>query len=916
MKNALQYGATVVQFPAPPLRDGDDSPQMVQVSALASDGTLYVYNKALHYRIARTLTYTQVSDAALAALRSFHALVDAGRHLFVWFDHSGQSYYSEDYYSEDYLDGGHNCRFTAPIKHIQTGANRHRVEIDLEELIPLAMPTTASWAAASAAVAGSFPCWIFRLTINNVDYWLSDHTFDVPGFCGPTLALVKSWGQIQSGVTGGLDEYKISDFSVDLLIDPDASPNLRTLANTYELEQYPVALYLWFHGLNAVTDPPRLKWKGYIRNHPEMDDTTLRLECENEAARFSKNIGTLLDVRSYPNADPKDVGKVISIVYGNVPKLPALGADVGKRTTLPIAITASAASFDLSDVTGLSTATIQIDDEQMQITSITGNTATVNRGINGTLASTHSRGAAVWEVKPEYIYIAAEAQDALSRVYGTIDDIPIDITSVVTRYTGQAGSQHPSGKYNGLAVVSLPGILTATQLDALGVARTGAAVKTGSAAKTGTATQTGQPSDPGHNHTGSQTNITQYGSNPNWSGSQGSVTVFTSFPALGAQVQSNYTVSVLVAGTGANGWDLYIGGVNLGYTSNGTRTFTATSGDAVQIDVVGRFQTNITSVNVYASNRSYTYIPQVSTAAAGVAVGSLAVSDSIGVADTVAVADTITPYLTGTATVRSIISHTILCDCTRNVYLPSAVEQDLLTRADGGTLTTVGTFPAWYRLDGAITEYKSAQYWLDYIAFQCRAWFIKERGTARLIVRPDVLTPVKTVTNCLLDGSKRSLKISKAPLSEVINVLALRYDRDHSQSRSAENYRGCLTDRMAESIQYYGEREPGQPEMFWFDFVRDYATAMHVMGYYLWKHSRRHRIYRFNLALDSEALQFADAITLGFEGSQRVEITAADLSPGDRSKLDTIATTATDIHTEWPYMAEDYYSEDYLLSNS
>lgn len=906
-------GSVQVQFPAPPDRNSSDTAELFQPSRLSSDGTFYSYGKALYYRINHTVVLPRISDTLLASLRSFYETTcQGGLTPFIWFDHTGDTWASTNYVSSNYAGRGHNCRFGAEIKWKQVGYNQNRVEIPMVEDIALQSPTVADWNTAKNAPAGSVPVWLWRLTVAGTDYWLSDHAVQVLGGAWNITALpwIRQWGAVQHGLTNNLNEYKTSSFSLDLLIDPAITPNLKTLAETYELEQYPVELYLWWWGLNAATDPPRLKWRGNIRNHPQMDDVTMRLECEDESARLVKNIGTLLDSATYPNADANDVGKVIPIVFGDAKRLPALGADIGKRTTLPAAITAAAVSFDLSDVTGLGTATIQIDDEQMQISSVSGNTVTVSRGINGTLSATHSRGAAVWEVKPEYIYIAAEALDALPRVYGTIDDIPIDITSVVTRYTGQPGSLHPSGKYNGLAVVSLPGVLTATQLDALGVARTGAAVKTGAAAKTGTASQTGQPSDPGHNHTGSQTNITQYGSNPNWSGSQGSVTLYTSFPGLGAQVQSNYTISVSVAGIGANGWDLYVGGVNLGYTSNGTRTFTATSGDAVQIDVVGRFQTNITSVNVYASSRAYTYIPQVSTAAAGVAAGSLAVNDSIGVTDTVAVADTITPYLTGLATVRSIISHTILCDCTRNVYLPSAVEQDILTRASGGTLTTVGTFPAFYRFDGAITEYKSAQYWLDYFAFQCRAWFVKEVGVAKLIVRPDGLTPIKTISNCLLNTDRRSLTKRKAPLSEVINIISLRYNRDWSQSRAAGNYRGCNVGRMAESIQYYGEREQSG-DLFWFDFVAGDQMAAHVRGYYLSKQSRRHWIYDWDASLEHEELVFADAVTLGIDNNTVVQITAPDLHPGSQNQIDTMQISATDIGKGWPYCSANYCSSNY-----
>lgn len=911
MKNAIQYNSTVIQFSSAPLRDGDDTPEMVQVSALNSAGGMYVYNKALHYRIGRTITYPRVSDAVLSSLRSLYATLDGGLQTFVWYDHLAPDYFSQDYTSEDYIGGGHLCRFTAPIRHTQIAPGQHRVELEMEEFIPLAMPTAASWDAASAALAGSFPCWLFRLTVAGTDYWMSDHAFTVAGWNSQNVtaaALVKSWGSIRAGITGGLDEYKCSDFSIDLLIDPAASPNLRTLATTYELEQYPVELYLWFHGLDPVAHPPRMKWRGYVRNHPEMDDTTLRLECEDESSRLSKNIGTLLDVRSYPNADPKDVGKMIPIVYGTVPLLPALAADVGKRTTLPASISAASTSFDLSDVSGLTGATIQVDDEQMQISGVSGSTVTVNRGINGTLAATHSRGAAVWEVRTEYLYIAAEKLNGLAKVSGTIDDLPLDITSLCTIYTGQPGSEHPSGKYPGLAVISLPGVLSATQLDALGVVDQIAVADTIAVSDTVAVADTIDVATGSHLHSVNGQSVVQSITNAGAVISNGQ-TFGGNFPAApGSVTSSAWTCAILIGSGGAGGTcnGVAIPAVGVGNTAN-------MSGSGSGIFVVSNNPQALTIIN---GTRTLYYS---TVADAGPATGVAKTGNAVksgAATKTGNAAKTGTVVLLGASTVRSIISHTILCDCVSNTYLPSAVAQDLLTSGGGGTLTTVGSFPSWYRIDGALTEYKSAREWLDTLAFQVRAWFVLEVSTPKLIVRPDVLSSVKTLSQCLLDGNKRSLKIKKAALSEVINVLTVLYARDWSQSRSAEGYGGCISDRMVESIGYYGERAPGAPELFWFDLIRDYATALHVMGYYLGKHSRRPRIYTFSTGLDNEALKFADGITLGFENNLQVEIAAADQSPGDKSNLDRIEITATDIHREWPYMAADYYSEDFSLSNS
>lgn len=873
--NAIEYGLmTFIQFTTAPNR-GDNNPiELIQATAmstaLANPGCRYIYNKALHYKVSHPLTYPNVSSIILAQLQGLHTEIDGGRNLFTWYDHDGIS---------------HNCRFDGPIKYIQTGPDRYRVSLDMLELIEITPPAVASWSAAVSAVSGSFPCWIFKLTINAVDYWLSDHVFAVDGFCSTTLPVVKSWGAIQSGITGGLDEYNVSDFSVDLLVDPDASPSLRELSLLYEFEENPAELYLWFHGLDPLAEPPRLKWRGYVRDHPEMDDTTIRLECEDESVRLTKNIGTLLSNVTYPEADPKDVGKVIPIIYGNTKKLPALGAIVGNKTTLPVAITAAAVSFDVSDSTGLNGSTIQIDDEQIDVYSVSGNTLFVNRGVSGTLPATHNKGAAAWEYKAEYIFIAGEKVDSFDRVYGTIDELPIDINSVCTRYAGQPGNEHPSGLFAGLAVVSLPGVLSLTQMENLGVARSGLAARSGNI-------QDYSVNSPTHIH-GVQTSRAQVNSNSGsvYGGSGYSSVVATpTYPAVSNIIEqtNNYTFAY---GGDTTAKSVYVNGVLIqsGYSSASSVSWSGTTVGLPNIQVNGG-GTN-TTLTILSCNRTVLYTAD--SVATNPAISKTAANNG-----TLAVSDTIAVYLTGVATIRNIISNNILCDVSSNIYLPGDVEQDLLTRSGGGALTTVGGYPAYYRFDGAITEHKSGRYWLDYIAFQCRSWFIQSAGVAKLIMRPDALISSETLFNCLLSGNKRSLKISKAPLTDVINVGTCRYDRDYSITKSAEGYRKCVTYRREESVGYYGEKE-GAPELFWFDLVANPIMASNVLTYYLDKYNRRYRIYKFATSLVGESLQFSEGVTLGFEGNTILEITAVDPAPGSKSQLDRIEFTAVDIHRGW-----------------
>lgn len=68
--------------------------------------------------------------------------------------------------------------------------------------------------------------------------------------------------------------------------------------------------------------------------------------------------------------------------------------DIVSVTTADAVSSTTATSISVSSATDFGAAqTIKIDSEQMYITSISGNTLTVERGVNGTTAATHSGGA-------------------------------------------------------------------------------------------------------------------------------------------------------------------------------------------------------------------------------------------------------------------------------------------------------------------------------------------------------------------------------------------------------------------------------------------------------------------------------------------------------------------------------------------
>lgn len=330
----------------------------------------------------------------------------------------------------------------------------------------------AGFTAAKNTLTGAAPIWILKLTAGGVDYYLADGVVSIAGWNGgiTTRAWIKSWGQLREQISGSTSEIRVADIPVSCIVDPDASPHIATLATTYELEASPCTLYLWFRGLDAVTDPPQAMFSGYVRDVSLPDETTVELSIEDATTRLQGSVGTAITRAMYPDADPDDIGKMIPIVYGAVKKLPALAVSAGVQTSLPVNLGSTATSMRVSDAYGLSVGdTVQVDDELLLITAISGDTLTVTRGYNATIPTTHLKGAVVWESRSSFAYLVADHPvDSIDKVFGRVGEAEVDITAIAAVYTGQAGNAHAS--YPGKAVVTIPGYITVSQAVTLMVA--------------------------------------------------------------------------------------------------------------------------------------------------------------------------------------------------------------------------------------------------------------------------------------------------------------------------------------------------------------------------------------------------------------------------------------------------------------
>lgn len=317
---------------------------------------------------------------------------------------------------------------------------------------------TPGFAAEVDRTRGAKPLWILSITASDTIRYLSDVAVTIPAWNGgcTTLGWISSWGEISEQMSGDLNEIRVADFSVSCIVDPDTSPNINDLC-AMDIESEPCRLYLWYLGLNPATDPPFCFFTGYIRD-VSGDNYTVRLDMDDGTSRLEGTVGTIATASQFPDIDPGDVGKLLPIVYGSVQKLPTIAIDSGPSTTLAELIIGDT-TFSVTDAAHLSAGdTIQIDDEQITIGTVSGNTLDgCNRGANSTLITGHALGATVIRHQSTFAYLAAgHAVNSIDRVYGSIGGKIIDISPIpgIVKYTGQSGSQHSS--WPGYAVITIP----------------------------------------------------------------------------------------------------------------------------------------------------------------------------------------------------------------------------------------------------------------------------------------------------------------------------------------------------------------------------------------------------------------------------------------------------------------------------
>ena len=195
-----------------------------------------------------------------------------------------------------------------------------------------------------------------RMSLHHRTIYLADYTVQFSSWKGGarTKPWVKNWGRITEDISNELALTRVSSFSLDVIIDPNVSPNMETIlenaANNPETTD--CRLYLAFRDLTGPlesTDPPQLMWRGQHHRLEKDRRTGLELEMNDISIRLDKYVGTKLSLDDYPDACLEDVGKVFPIVYGEKNVVTVLRSAWGARTTLASAITAASTTCEVTD---------------------------------------------------------------------------------------------------------------------------------------------------------------------------------------------------------------------------------------------------------------------------------------------------------------------------------------------------------------------------------------------------------------------------------------------------------------------------------------------------------------------------------------------------------------------------------------
>ena len=824
------------------------------------------------------------------------------------------------------------------------------LQVDSSETLTLSEEVSVSTGSElfeieRAKKTGGAPVWILECPFTTGTIFLSDMSFSIAGWKGgvETLPWIKEWGNIDEEILSGFEVPPMSDFSCEVIIDRETATDINDILwdVSNDIESTDCTLYLWYIGLDGEMSPPEAKWVGNIKDPRKQGDMIYSLGFTDQFERLNKYVGDKLDLTDFPSCDPDDVGKVAQELYGDLEKVPCLAVDAGAMTSIPSSINAAVTSFDVSDASRLAAGkVVMIDSEEILIGTVSGDTLSgCTRGYNSTIAVTHLRGAVAWEKKSNFVYLwANHPVKSIGKIYGRVNEVELDITAICTAYTGQTGDELTG--YEGKAVVSLPGFITVAQSvdllvddgigidDAIAIVSNHSVNDTISVYDTIAVSDTIGVSQGSHGHgvpvNVSRDQVSTTGLPTTFSATSTSSTHYVNFASPGGTIIEQ--TRRLTFGNWVNIDYVVVDGTTY-YSPTDLEYALSGGGNSITIVAWAINPGTQHSVTVNSSSRSVFYTQNATAtngAASGVAktgaaskTGGAGKNGGAAIAGDVVRNNAVTRYGAVTMSGNSVA----------NTLVGTAMVVSGEGYQDDGSGTITGTpnalierpdhvihhlFLTWsgisdfytdaaselaskgYKFAGGIDTYKRLAKWCNELAFQARCRFRLHAGQPQLTWRPDSITPSKTITNSMIDHTPDGDTMLQgpwlSPYSELINKIALHYNRDWNKSGEGA-YRGIKKDSSSTSITRYGEKEI--PELFFFDFVRDTPMALDVLAFYLAILAWRKRVYTLPVHLDLSTLLSGDGITLEPEDNLTCQVRKMNYRPGngEADRIDGINMT-------------------------
>lgn len=759
------------------------------------------------------------------------------------------------------------------------------------------------------------PVWILKCSFNTEIVYISDHEFDCDSLDGgiTTLGWIKDWASISEDISGQIGQSKVSDITLQILIDYDYTNNIHELIwnLSEDVEAIDCDLYVWVKELEGEDKPPIKVWAGNIIDYRQLDELNYTIQFVDESVRLDNKIGNLASTSDYPNIDPDDVGRMIPIVYGSVEYVPALAIDAGWITTLAEDITDSQTTIEVTDAEGLSNGdTIQIEDEQILIGTISGDTLSgCTRAQGSTTATTHDTGIHIGKIQTEYWYLLAD------HAVKSIGDVFVDGVRQTggdfTKYTDHSGKAK-------VKFTALPVLRKSVDVEVDDNIKVTDFAVSHSDGITHTATR---------NEEQVASSTTDHGPGANWSEGVGNKrtvarfthpgfsysriilkmwvriliengftndTVFVRLRSLASPFPtSSWVTFAFHPASGSYTFDqnviLTFSSISSGdvlieayHESSGTEqldtwtNFTVTRSFSEDATVTGTGSSSkVNAIKDKISGGKSYYVALEGNSSADVVIGTQITAHMDGYEDDGSGTITGTPN----ALIERpdhVIKHFL------NTYGD-------ITLADFYTDASSFFSSKSYVFAGIMNKNNSVRTWMDQLAWQCRCYFKFSAGVASLLWRPDSLDSLTTIIDRKIRSENGRTKLTgprPSPLTELINVFEVLYNRDWTLE-GEDAYRGILKEPTTPasdlSVQRYGQKS--KPDLFRFDFVVDEAIAQDLLTFYRNTYKDRKKVFEVEVYLDLFDLTFGKGVTLHPKDDILCEVQAVDLHPGNgRSK--------------------------------